>query len=100
MSKRLIQILKIVVVIFLVVGSWSYTKVTEAQSNPTPAPLNMTGYNYAESNSCTGCHFVMGAKGDHMLEAVGVSYTDATKTFAFTGNGWLASRHAATVASK
>jgi hypothetical protein len=64
-----------------------------AQSNPTPAGLALPGYDYSEPNSCTSCHFVYGAKGDHMLEAVGVKFDDNTKIFSFTGNGWFASKH-------
>jgi hypothetical protein len=38
----------------------------------------------------------MGAGGDHMLEAIGVSFNDTTRAFSFTGNGWFASPHAQT----
>lgn len=64
-----------------------------AQSFPQPTMFNMPGYDYSEPNSCTACHFEMGAKGDHNLEAVGVKYDDNAKTFLITGNGWFASKH-------
>jgi hypothetical protein len=70
------------------------TQTTQAQStNPTPAPLGRPDYVYTESNGCTSCHFSRGAGGDHMPEAVGVRFDDATKAFVFTGNGWRASAH-------
>lgn len=62
-------------------------------ANPTPAPLNPPNYNYSEANGCTGCHFVYGARGDHMLEAVGVKIDSANTAFSFSGSGWFASRH-------
>ncbi|HKG22994.1 MAG TPA: multiheme c-type cytochrome [Blastocatellia bacterium] len=70
------------------------TQTTRAQSgNPTPGPLNRPDYNYSESNGCTRCHFIMGALGDHNLEAVGVKFNDEKRAFELTGNGWRASAH-------
>jgi hypothetical protein len=80
------------------VGLLALTQATRAQSvtptaNPTPAPLGRPDYNYAESNGCTSCHFSRGAGGDHMPEAVGVKFDDASNAFVFTGSGWRASQH-------
>jgi hypothetical protein len=85
MLKRII-----VLVAFLI---FSFGSSQFAQNNPTPSALNVPGYDYSEPNGCTSCHFVYGAKGDHMLEAVGVKFDDKTKLFSFTGNGWFASQH-------
>ena len=92
MKRRLVQL---TFVAAFLVGLFALAQIAQAQ-NPTPAPLNRPDYNYAEANSCTSCHFTMGAGGDHMLEAVGVSYNGTTKAFSFTGGGWFASPHAQT----
>lgn len=73
-------------------GLLALTQGTNAQSNPTPAKVR-PNYDYSESYSCTACHFTMGANGDHMPEAVGVSFNNTTRVFDFTGEGWLASKH-------
>ena len=93
MSKRFIQLIFVAIILG---GLWSLTATTQAQTNPTPSPLNRPDYNYSESNGCTSCHFLRGAGGDHMPEAVGVRFDDATKAFVFTGGGWRASVHAQT----
>lgn len=62
------------------------------QANPVPQSIR-PNYNYSEAFSYTACHFVMGAGGDHNLEAVGVKYDDSAKQFLFTGGGWLNSKH-------
>ncbi len=62
-------------------------------ANPTPANLNPPTYNYSEADSCTSCHFSLGAGGDHMLEAVGVKIDSTNSVFSLTGSGWFASRH-------
>jgi hypothetical protein len=85
MLKRIIVLIAF---LFLCFGTRPF-----AQSNPTPVGLNPPDYNYSEPNGCTACHFTYGAKGDHMLEAVGVKFDDQTKVFSFTGNGWFASQH-------
>jgi len=79
-------------------GLLALTQTTRAQSvgpaaNPTPAPLGRPDYNYTESNGCNSCHFSRGAGGDHMLEAVGVSFDSTANAFAFSGGGWRASLH-------
>lgn len=86
---------KVTKTLFLVLffaGVFLAVRTAQAQ-NPTPTPLDMPGYNYTESNSCTRCHFVYGVRGDHMLEAVGVAFDTAANAFKFSGNGWRASRH-------
>jgi hypothetical protein len=90
MSRKL---LKFSLVTIFAIGLLALTQSASAQ-NPTPTPLNRPDYNYSESNGCTACHFSRGAGGDHMLEAVGVKFDDASRTFSFTGNGWVASSHA------
>src|SRR5215467_10959962 len=62
------------------------------QANPVPKSIR-PNYNYSEAFSCTACHFVMGAGGDHNLEAVGVKYDDTAKQFNFTGGGRLNAKH-------
>src|SRR5262249_33295018 len=85
MIKRIL-----VLIAFLV---FCFSARPSAQSVPSPAGLGLPGYDYSEPNSCTACHFSLGAKGDHMLEAVGVKFDDKSKVFSFTGNGWFASNH-------
>jgi hypothetical protein len=80
---------------FTLVGLLALTRTTAAQTTPTPPQIRPT-YNYTESYSCVRCHFSRGAGGDHMLEAVGVSYDDAKAAFSFTGGGWLAAKHSQT----
>lgn len=87
MNKKLILSLSL---IFLLVGG---TVVLQA-ANPTPKPLNPPTYDYTEANSCTVCHFIYGPKGDHMMEAVGVTFDATNNAFNLTGSGWFASRHA------
>lgn len=84
----------ILAVSFLFVFMWS--GLVLPGTNPTPAPLNDPLYNYSTPNSCTVCHFLLGAKGDHMPEAVGVKFNDATQAFVLTGGGWFASHHSRT----
>jgi nitrate/TMAO reductase-like tetraheme cytochrome c subunit len=96
MSKKFIQLFFVALV---AVGLLALTQITQAQSvspaaNPTPAPLGRPDYNYSESNGCTSCHFSRGAGGDHMPEAVGMTFDAATNAFVFTGGGWRASVHA------
>jgi len=90
MPRKFIQLF---LVALFAVGLLALTQITRAQSvtpaaNPTPAPLARPDYNYSESNGCTSCHFSRGAGGDHMPEAVGVRFDDATAAFVFTGRGW------------
>ncbi len=68
---------------------------TRAQT-PTPSAYDRPDYNYSESSSCTRCHFLRGAGGDHNLEAVGIMYDDTAQKFFLTGSGWRASRHSQT----
>jgi hypothetical protein len=68
------------------------TRTTWAQGTPQPAKIR-PDYNYTESYGCTRCHVLRGDGGVHMAEAVGALYDSATRTFNFTGNGWLASQH-------
>lgn len=95
MPRKFIQLF---LVALFAVGLLAVTQATRAQTvtpaaNPTPAPLARPDYNYTESNGCTSCHFSRGAGGDHMPEAVGVRFDDATNAFVFSGNGWRSSRH-------
>lgn len=78
---------------FILVGLLALTQVVQAQ-NPTPSAYNRPDYNYSESSGCVSCHFAMGTKGDHNLEAVGIMFNDTTKTFFLTGGGWRSSMHA------
>ncbi len=86
MSRKLV-LLSILILLFI-----GFSLVVQC-ANPTPAPIENPSYNYSEANSCTGCHFRLGIAGDHMLEAVGVTFNSSTNAFSFTGNGWLAARH-------
>jgi Cytochrome c554 and c-prime len=93
------KLFKLFLVALFAVGLLAITQATRAQNmvptaNPTPAPLGRPDYNYSESNGCTSCHFSRGAGGDHMPEAVGMKFDDATNAFVFTGSGWRASVHA------
>jgi hypothetical protein len=94
MPRKFIQLFLVTV---FVSGLLALTQTTRAQitpsANPTPAPLGRPDYNYSESNGCNSCHFARGAGGDHMLEAVGVRFDEATNAFAFSGGGWRASQH-------
>jgi hypothetical protein len=66
----------------------------QGQAVVSPTNLARPDYDYAESNGCTRCHFSRGALGDHMPEAVGMTFNEKTQQFAFTGEGWRASLHA------
>ena len=91
MVKKIIQLsfLALFLIPFLLLTRPSSAQTTK----PTPAPLGRPDYDYTESNGCTNCHFSMGAKGDHMPEAVGMYFDTATNAWVFTGNGWRASAH-------
>ena len=52
------------------------------QANPVPQSIR-PNYNYSETFSYTACHFVMGAGGDHNLEAVGVKIRRQRQTISF-----------------
>lgn len=86
MSKKFILSFTL---IFLLVGLTTFMQA----ANPTPGPLNPPNYNYTEANSCTACHFSLGVGGNHMLEAVGVTFNSTANAFSLTGNGWFAARH-------
>src|SRR5215471_4863114 len=92
MNSKL-RIIVIAMFALLSVGMLSRAKAQQSpQANPTPAAIR-PDYKYSEAYSCTGCHFVMGAGGEHNLEAVGVHFDDTAKQFLFTGSGWLSARH-------
>jgi hypothetical protein len=63
------------------------------ESFPTPEALYPPSYDYSALNDCTSCHFIDGSLGDFMPEAVGVIWDNTRNAFAFSGGGWLASRH-------
>lgn len=87
------KLTKLSVEILLLAGLFLMATVARAQT-PRPVPPEIRpNYNYSEAWSCTSCHFIYGARGDHNLEAVGVRYDDNDKKFYFTGNGWLAAKH-------
>lgn len=92
MSTRFV---KVFIIVSLFAAFALFTQSSWAQTTtPAPTMFNRPDYNYAESDSCTRCHFSRGAGGDHMNEAVGIMYDDAKKEFKFTGGGWRASAHA------
>src|SRR5262249_43810389 len=86
----------IIAIALISVGTPSVVQAQQSsvtpQANPVPQSIR-PNYNYGEAFSCTGWHFVMGAGGDHNLEAVGVKYDDTAKQFLFTGGGWLNAKH-------
>ena len=93
------RFVKLTVVVLFLAGLLALTHSTQAQtSTPNPSALNRPDYNYTEANGCTRCHFQYNPdgsiRGPHMIEAVGVTFDQAKKTFSFSGNGWFASRHA------
>jgi hypothetical protein len=79
----------------ILVGLMVLAGTTRAQT-PTPSQYDRPDYNYAESSSCTRCHFMRGSDADHNNEAVGIMYDDTAKKFYLTGNGWRASKHSQT----
>jgi len=92
MNSKL-RIIVIAMFVLLSVGMLSRAKAQQSpQANPMPAAIR-PDYNYSEAYSCTACHFIMGANGEHNLEAVGVHFDDTAKQFLFTGSGWLSARH-------
>ncbi|MBK7599355.1 MAG: hypothetical protein IPJ07_12870 [Acidobacteria bacterium] len=94
MNRKYAQIITLAIFASVI---WYFSGVSSAQvTYPQPTNLNTPFVNWTEPNGCTRCHFTNGAGGDHMLEAVGVTYSD-TKGFALSGNGWFASKHATTV---
>lgn len=94
MSRKYAQIITLAIFAAVI---YYFSGVSSAQvTYPQPTNLNTPFVNWTESNGCTRCHFTNGAGGDHMLEAVGVTYSD-TKGFALSGNGWFASKHATSV---
>src|SRR6185436_14116773 len=95
MSKKFIQLFLVALfaVSLLALTQTTWAQDVSPQANPTPVPLSRPDYNYSESNGCVSCHFSRGAGGDHMPEAVGMRFDDATNAFVFTGGGWRASVH-------
>ncbi|MGH9821912.1 MAG: multiheme c-type cytochrome [Blastocatellia bacterium] len=86
-----------IVIALTLIFAGGLASVASAQITPSanPVPVQIRpSYNYSEAYSCTACHFIDGANGDHMPEAVGVKWDSTANAFAFTGNGWLSSMHA------
>ncbi|MDD5542155.1 MAG: multiheme c-type cytochrome [Acidobacteriia bacterium] len=82
--------LRLFSIILLLVISIS---IISRAANPTPLPLEDPRYDRTEPNTCSACHFTMGANGDHNMEAVGLKIDSANTAFSLTGSGWLAARH-------
>ena len=96
MSVRLIQF---IFSVFILGSLLALSQIAQAQdviptANPTPTAYDRPDYNYTESSGCVGCHFTMGARGDHNPEAVGILYDDTAKQFSLSGGGWRSSMHA------
>ena len=61
---------------------------------PLPTNMSLPTYDYSETETCAGCHFILGL--DHTSRALGVIWNAQTQSWALTGSGWLASAHSQT----